>query len=509
MRPRSKTRASGSVLLRGLYGPHMLAFLPALCLVAFWGGGEGFLIFSALAVPLIYALAGGFGQASRMAAPPAVPNPPVEDVAREFLSIARHNGQSTACFQVEIDGLSDIAQRFGDAAADEARCLLDARLQSVLRDGDRVFHAPPAQFIVLVAPGYRLRLDALTELATRLRRALDEPLSVAGMSRYVSASIGIASSLNFGRNVTAQRWLASANQALEEAVATGTPSTRVWSDKQVKPNSAQKDLHKAIRAALDSGEFQAVFQPQVGVLSGDVTGMEALARWHHPQKGVIGPAGFLHQMSESGQMDRLGQIMLTQALNALIDWDNAGLTVPAVSVNLSQAELRNPDLPERIGVELDRTGLTAKRLVIEVLETVVAQAGDDIVRRNLVALRELGCRIDLDDFGTGHASITTLQQFPISRVKIDRSFIKDIDRRNDKRRMFAAIMAMTEELTLETIGEGVETLGEHGILQELKCGHAQGFLFAEPGSAVEMSRWLADRQEQRDPARSAVLRRVR
>lgn len=509
MRPLSKTKASGSVLLRGLYGPHMLAFLPALCLVAFWGGGEGFLIFSALAVPVVYALAGGFGQAFRATAPPAMSNPPVEEVAQEFLSIALHNGQSTACFQMEIDGLSDIAQSFGDSAADEARRLLEARLQSVLRDGDLVFDAGPAQFTVLVAPGYRLRLDALTKFATRLRAALDEPLSVAGTSRYVSASIGIASSLNFGRNVTAQRWLASANQALEEAVATGTASTRVWSDKQVTPNSVQQDPHKELRAALENGEFQAVFQPQVGVLSGKVTGMEALARWHHPQKGVIGPAGFLHQMSEGGQMDRLGHIMLIQALSALLDWDNAGLIVPTVSVNLSQAELRNPDLAERIGVELDRTGLTAQRLVIEVLETVVAEAGDDIVRRNLVALSELGCRIDLDDFGTGHASITTLQHFPISRVKIDRSFIKDIDRRDDKRRMFAAIMAMTEELTLETLGEGVETLGEHGVLQELKCGHAQGFLFAKPGSAAEVSSWLAHRQEQEDPARSAVLRSVK
>lgn len=471
------------------------------------------LVLSALATPLVYALAGGFGQLSRYVEDVPQSVPPVDDIAQDFLEIALHNGQTTACFQLAISGLQDIAQSHGDTAAQEARQVLKARIMSVLRDEDRVFDAGVdagiARFTILIAPGFRLKLDVLLDLAKRLRDKIDDPLSVAGCTRYVTASVGIASSLNFGRNVTAATWQKSALDALEEALASGGAATRVWSDKLARHQKARNDLHQDLAAALDAGPIQAFFQPQVSVRTGRVTGMEALARWDHPDRGWMAPAEFLTALSNAGHMDRLGHIMLQQSLDALLSWDRAGFEVPTVSINLSASELRNPDLAARIETELDRTGLAADRLVIEVLETVVSDPTDDTIQRVLHALSDLGCRIDLDDFGTGHASITTLQQFPINRVKIDRSFVRGADIADEKRRMLRAILAMTRQLDLESLGEGVETLGEHGVLRALDCGFAQGFLFAEPACARDISLWLTDREPQTDQPSGPQLRRVK
>ena len=497
------------MLGRGLRGPQMLAFLPAICLAAYWGGGEALLVFCALTTPLLFALTGGFGRLPTDPTRSVGHRQTVEAAAQEFLEIAQHNGQTTACFQLGISGLDDIAAGLGETVADEARQLLSARLASILRETDELFQVGDKRLAILIAPGFRLKLDTLLDLAKRMRDVAEEPLSLSGTTRYVSVSVGIASSLTFGRNATAQQWLSSAAFALDEAIATGGSATRVWSDKLSRQRQSRRDLHHDIITALETGQIQAFFQPQIRVKTGDVVGMEALARWDHPTRGCIAPSEFLQAILDSGQMDRLGQTMLSQALGALQGWDDAGLDVPTVSVNLSGAELRNPDLAAHIATDLDRAGLGPARLVIEVLESVISGDTDDIIRRNLVALADLGCRIDLDDFGTGHASITTLQHFPIQRVKIDQSFVQRADRTDDKRRMLAAILRLTDTLELDALAEGVETIGEHGLLRELDCRFAQGFLFAEPATAADVTEWLRQHQARDAATGGAHLRRVK
>ena len=188
-------------------------------------------------------------------------------------------------------------------------------------------------------------------------------------------------------------------------------------------------------------------------------------------------------------MSRLSEVILQHSLTALRSWDQAGLDIPRVSVNFSPVELRDPRLVERVQWELDRFGLTPARLGIEVLETVIANSPDGVIARNIIGLGKLGCYIDLDDFGTGHASITSLRRFPVNRIKIDRSFVTRVDRDEEQRRMLAAVLGMADRLGLATLAEGVETVGEHALLSQLGCDHVQGFGIARPMPADQLVDW--------------------
>ena len=184
--------------------------------------------------------------------------------------------------------------------------------------------------------------------------------------------------------------------------------------------------------------------------------------------------------------------MLTRSLSALRSWDDAGLDIPCVGVNFSSDELRNPKLIDKVKWELDRYDLAPHRLSVEVLETVVAASPEDVVSRNVNGLAKLGCRIDLDDFGTGHASISSIRRFAVQRIKIDRSFVMKVDRDPEQQRMVAAILTMAERLGLETLAEGVETPGEHAMLAQLGCGHVQGFGLGRPMAFEATEPWVRD-----------------
>ena len=493
----------------GLNGPHMLAFLPALCLAAYWGGGEVLLVTFALVTPLIYALTGGFGATQGTLPSHVVKERRPEDVAKEFLDIAHYHGQTTACFKIELRDLADWADRFGSSAADEAREVIKSRLISTLRQDDYLFQTSDRQLTILLAPGFRLKLDALLDLARRLRTAAEMPISVEGRSLVSSIHIGIASSLNFGRNVTVDTWFRSASEALSDALETGTGTTRVWSDKLSRKHHAKQSLHDEVIPAFEAGQIQAFFQPQVNITANKVMGMETLARWDHPTKGIIPAEAFLNAVKSSQQMSRLGRTMLTQALAALNSWDYNGYHVPTVSVNLSEFELRDPELAQLVKVELDRSTLPAHRLIFEVPETVLARSTDDIIRRNIRALASLGCSIDLDGYGVGGSDIALLQNIPLRRVKIDKSLVRGVDASPDMRCVLNAILSVCDTLQVESVGTGVETIGEHGALREIGYSIVQGFLFAEPCSAVDMGTWLADQQSDRGSGGVANLRQVK
>ncbi len=221
-----------------------------------------------------------------------------------------------------------------------------------------------------------------------------------------------------------------------------------------------------------------------------MTGFEALARWHHPERGLLGPAEFLPAIADCGLSERLSEVMLFHAMVALNRWDRAGLAVPVVGVNFSADELRNPRLPDKLRWELDRFDLTPDRLVVEILETVAAQTDNDVIVRNVAALAGMGCGIDLDDFGTGHTSIANLRRFAVRRLKIDRSFVARVDEDRDQQRMVAAVLSLAERLGLDTLAEGVETAGERAMLAQLGCGHLQGFGIARPMPFDETVDWM-------------------
>jgi EAL domain-containing protein (putative c-di-GMP-specific phosphodiesterase class I) len=187
--------------------------------------------------------------------------------------------------------------------------------------------------------------------------------------------------------------------------------------------------------------------------------------------------------------------MLYHSLASLKKWDARGLDVPMVGVNFASDELRNPKLVDKIRWELDRFDLAPGRLAVEILETVVEDTDNDIITRNIGGLAQLGCAIDLDDFGTGHASIANIRRFAVGRIKIDRSFIENVDNDAEQQRMVAAILTMAERLDLDTLAEGVETIGEHSMLAQLGCGHIQGFGLARPMPFADTLDWIGKHRE--------------
>jgi EAL domain-containing protein (putative c-di-GMP-specific phosphodiesterase class I) len=233
-----------------------------------------------------------------------------------------------------------------------------------------------------------------------------------------------------------------------------------------------------------------------------------LVRWHHPDRGVLAPGSFLSALEGSEMVELLGQTMLTQSLATLGELDRKGLRVPTVAVNLSAEELRDPQLPDRLRWTLDRFQLAPSRLTVEVLESVVAGDGDEIIASNIRRIAAMGCGVDLDDFGTGNASITAIRRFALSRLKIDRSFVREVDQNRDQQKLVTAILSLAERLGLDTLAEGVETQAEHALLAQLGCGHVQGYVIAKPMPAEELADWLlAQRERQAQALRIGVRTR--
>jgi len=197
-------------------------------------------------------------------------------------------------------------------------------------------------------------------------------------------------------------------------------------------------------------------------------------------------------IDQLGLSQRLSEVVLTHALSTLRTWDRAALAIPSVSVNYSSDELRNPRLPEFLRWELDRFDLTSDRLTIEVLENVIAESQDNIISRNLRAISNMGCRIDLDDFGTSYTSILNIRKFSVSRLKIDRQLVSRIDADKEQRKLVSALIAMSEQLDIETLAEGVETPEEHSMLSQLGCDHIQGFNLARPMPRGDSLTWIPD-----------------
>lgn len=479
-----------------LTGPPILAFLPAITLGTFWLGGEAALIVAALGLPLIFALAGAFDGWREVS---GVPRDSVtglmlrdgfEAVIDQVFEQADGSALRSACFVLELDDYRDLIDQHGQTAADTVMQRSGDRIVATLRSGDTIARLGDSRFAICLMAVRQLDLELCIQLSGRLQSTIEDPVSLDGLSVYMTCSVGFCQRSR-ATGTTGQEWLGGAVAALVDAQRSGPSAIRAYSAEMGRQTRARSDLRDEAAAALENGQIQPWFQPQISTDTGKVTGFEALARWSHPVQGIIPPATFLPVMEKAGLLERLGQVMLYHSLTALKAWDNAGVIVPQIGVNFASDELRNPGLVDRIRWELDRFDLTPDRLAIEVLETVVTDTPDDTITRNIAGLGALGCRIDLDDFGTGHASIAAIRRFSVSRIKIDRSFVMKADCDPEQQRLIGAILTMAERLELETLAEGVETVGEHALLAQLGCGHVQGFGIGRPMPFDQTLDWIS------------------
>ncbi len=493
--------------------PEMILFLPAITLAAFWFGGERFLVMVALGAPLVFALAGAFHQADDVG--PALPD------AFGGLGLRAHvvaaldtiykeehiTGKTSACIVVQFDDMNQVLDRHGRAAQTEALARSAERICAALRTGDLVARLEGGGLAIALAPVRRIDLESVVQLGARLQSAINVPISLNAQRLYVSASVGFCLAQR-SPEPRGKALLDAAQVAADEAARHGPGAMRAYSSDMARNRADRDALREELETALDEGQIRAHFQPQISTDTGAITGFEALARWYHPERGLIAPAEFLPMIDDAGLSERLAEVMLFNALTALTRWDKAGLTVPTVAVNFSAAELRNPRLVEKLKWELDRFNLEPGRLCVEILEHVVAETENDVIVSNIAALSRMGCGIDLDDFGTGHASITSIRRFAVRRIKIDRSFVTKVDEDREQQKMVSAILSMAERLGLATLAEGVETPGEHAMLSQLGCGDVQGFGIARPMPVDETMDWI-ERHRSRPAAAPRIGHRAR
>ncbi|OYU19050.1 MAG: diguanylate cyclase [Rhodobacteraceae bacterium PARR1] len=380
---------------------------------------------------------------------------------------------------------------FEDANAPDPACLIlltddrmtldtariAATLLPVLRTTD-MLSPVEGGLAVTLAPLGRLDLEAMIPIAVRLQRAALTmgPVAVG----FCLPDLAPARS--------GQAMLHCARLAAEEARRHGPGAIRSFRPGMVRDHIPPPRV--VLEAAFDAGQFIAHFQPQICARTGSLTGAEVLARWHHPEAGLLSPTAFLGDLRHAGLSSRLTMAMLSQSMAQLRHWDSQGLTVPTVAINLDAQDLADPMLPDHIAWEMDRHDLPPHRLTVEVMETVLAD-GDPVTVRGIDRLARMGCGVDLDDFGTGQAAIGQLRRLTIRRIKIDRSFTAGVDSDADQRRVVMAILSMADRLGLDTLAEGVESAPQAEVLSTMGCGHLQGWAIGHPMPGALFAAWLA------------------
>ena len=373
----------------------------------------------------------------------------------------------TAAIVLEINDFKLAEERFDRAGVERLFVIVGQRLTEVLRDTDSVGRLDGPVFAVALSSAKRLNLESTLQLCTRLQQTVSQPIAIGPSNIYVTCSIGFCLADRIDAP-TGDRLLQAATTAMIEAGRGGPGAIRGYSVAMRSRIVLRNSLSAEVSRALENGEIRAFFQPQVSAPDRQLSGFEALARWDHPDRGLIPPVEFLPALEQAGLMERLGIQMVEQSLMALKHWDSQGFQVPRVAVNFCSEELRNPDL--------------------------VAGHAEDQVIRNLAGLSRLGCMLDLDDFGTGHASITNIRRFSIARIKIDRSFVTHIDEDPDQQMMFSAILTMADRLDLDTLAEGVETAAELQMLTELGCKNVQGYGIGRPMRFADTDQWIAEHE---------------
>ncbi len=409
-----------------------------------------------------------------------------------------------AVLAVSIDRLDQITEGLDNRTRADVKSHVAECLGTALREDDLIVSGDVTDFIICLARVRAPQRETVTKLARRLQATIDMPVRQLDQPVYLSLTIGVATSRQ-ADVIDGTALVEAAETAHDTAQSRGEGAICHSGDARLGLLTADAELVAEVTRALENGQITAWYQPQLSTDTGDISGMEALARWEHPTRGVISPASFLPLIERAGLSQRLAQVVMTHALSALRTWDRAGLEVPGVGVNFSADELRNPHLADFVRWELDRFDMAAERLVIEVLESVISEGHDDAVARTLRDISALGCRIDLDDFGTGFTSIINIRRFNVSRIKIDRRLVTGVDKDQDQRDLVAALLAMSDHLKVDTLGEGAETREEHLTLAQLGCGHVQGFSIARPMPLGDTIAWAADHRARTQSARNLTV----
>jgi diguanylate cyclase (GGDEF)-like protein/PAS domain S-box-containing protein len=404
-----------------------------------------------------------------------------------MIARSRDAGERLGIVRLDLDRFKAINDAHGHAAGDLTLAEAGRRLAQAVRRGDLAVRLGGDEFLA-VCGGLSSRED-LDALARRIQEAVDGP--VPGTAVMLRTSVGAALFPDDGRDMEAL--LGAADEALYLAKETGRGRVAVFSPAQAEVLAARRALLAELPQAIGGGEIEAFLQPQICAGSGAVIGAEALARWRHPSRGLLAPGAFLDAAVRGGLAADLDEAVARSAFRAVAAWKAAGAWSGRISINLSDASFARPGIARRILALAADVGLEGTDVAVEVLEEACIGRGGARVVDVLAELRAAGLRIDLDDFGTGHASLTHLTVLPIDRVKLHRSFVVGADRDPRSAALLEGLVGMLRRMDIGVTAEGIETEAQAERLRALGCQTFQGFLYAPPMDAAAFAAWRAVR----------------
>ncbi|WCM91895.1 EAL domain-containing protein [Acidovorax sp. NCPPB 2350] len=404
-------------------------------------------------------------------------------------TLLRRAGTRLAVMFVDLDGFKPINDSFGHAAGDAILRSAAVRLRAAARQSDTVARVGGDEFLLLLEE-VNDPADCIAA-AHRLLASLGEPFEVAGKSVQITGSIGIVVHPDYGER---DKLVANADAAMYAAKRAGGNGFALFESHMDSDATEQLELQNDLRHAIARGELALHYQPKIDGLRGRINGVEALLRWQHAQRGMVSPAVFIPLAERFGLIAQLGNWVIEEACRQMASWTHAGLHM-RVAINLSVYQLRESGLAERIRQALAHHGVPASHLLCEITESV-AMEDTRATQRTFEELGRIGVFLSIDDFGTGYSSLNYLRQLPAQQLKIDRSFVRDLEDEEDARAVVDAVVRLAHALGLRVVAEGVETSGQRDILLAMRCDELQGFFFARPMPADTLLAWaLGDKPE--------------
>ncbi|MFA5626374.1 MAG: EAL domain-containing protein [Thiohalomonadaceae bacterium] len=422
----------------------------------------------------------------------------LEDRASQILHKARNKQLSVACLFLDIDHFKTINDSLGHLSGDELLQEVASRINKALQHDEIAGRVGGDEFLIILAD---TEGSGAIQVAHHLLEVMAQPFVINKHTLYISISIGIAVYPNDGENF--HELLKNSDIAKHKAKELGRNRYYFFTPELNEAAMERFTLERALRTALESNNLALHYQPQIDLKSGRVIGVEALLRWQHPELGFISPAKFIPIAEQSGLIAQIGTWVLQEACRQNKIWQENGLPPFTVAINISVRQFSLSNIASEVKQALASTGLLAKHLEVEITESLLAQD----MEATLAMLQELstiGVQIAVDDFGTGYSSLAYLKRFPLDKLKLDQSFVHDLEENPDDRAIASGVVNLGQSLGLGVIAEGVETEGQLAILQQLGCDEIQGYLFSRPLPADELADWLRNYPQQHD-ARTACL----
>ncbi|RVU35167.1 EAL domain-containing protein [Hwanghaeella grinnelliae] len=409
------------------------------------------------------------------------------DRLSQAMAMARRDGGRVALMLLDLDNFKDINDTLGHGVGDRLLQTVADRLNVHKRDTDTVARLGGDEFAI-VLPQFRSASDTLS-YAKRIIEIVGEPMTIQGQEVQVGTSIGVALYPDDGHDI--EHMVSHADMAMYQAKADGRNTFRLFAEQMNAEVKDRKEMLADMREALDNNGFQLAFQPQVQLADQSIVGSEALLRWHHNDRGQVSPSRFIPVAEQGGLIVDLGEWVVGAACDQIGLFDKMGLPPIRIAVNISSVQFRRGNLVECTKSILDRTGVSPDRLEFEITESVVMTDVDKAIK-TMQELDTIGVRLSMDDFGTGYSSLSYLRQFPIQKIKIDKSFVQNIEIEENSMEIVNAIIGLSRSMNITVVAEGVETEGQLAKLKEAGCEVVQGFYFGRPMAAQDFESWMGD-----------------